>query len=127
MFQGRVLQVSVANVKKEEYKKMGSNAWSLRRSSSRTHVQGREVSGEASRGGEQHIVLEQPVSEQRHGDEGDHRETGSEGKRHSGRGIGKHGRACRSSGDGSSRGHKEVAGVARSEDGGSGGDCDEWR
>lgn len=44
VFQGRVLSVSVANVKKEEYKKMG---WLIESflipSSTSTHLQGRKV------------------------------------------------------------------------------------
>ena len=59
-----MLRVSVANVKKGEYKKMGEVLGErVTLSTSRSHVQGREVFVAAFGRSEQHSVLERVVSE----------------------------------------------------------------
>lgn len=63
MFQGRVLRVNVANVKKGDYKKMGVCLLDgIMRSSPCPHLQGREILGQKVGRSEQHSVLERSLS-----------------------------------------------------------------
>ena len=100
MFQGRVLRVNVANVKKGDYKKMGVCLLDgIMRSSPCPHLQGREILGQKVGGGEQHSVLERSLSKQRHRHEGDLGEARRENERHPRCGVWKHGCASRSGGN----------------------------
>ena len=112
MFQGRVLRVNVANVKKGDYKKMGVCLLDgIMRSSPCPHLQGREVFGQKVGGGEQHSVLERSLSKQRHRHEGDLGEARRENERYPRCGVWKHGCASRSGGNRGVRRHQKVAGI----------------